>query len=641
MKWKAKFLPWLTLLAGGIGGALRLVFLGLGTDNRGLYPSSHPALTGSFILIALVMGGLIWALAGVKNSHPGKKQLPRGWVQGIGCITGALAILSAVIQTAGYGSGTLGLTTIILGILAALCLLVSGWLRFEKRQSHYLLYSTVTVYLTVQLILFYQSWNTEPQVVLYFPQLLALIFLLVSSYHHAAIDAGIGKLQSSVFFDLGAVFFCLMAAPGSNWLFFLGIGVLSFTGLCTPEQESTLPPMVLPDEVLYCISTFNDAGHSAYVVGGCVRDHLLGLQPEDFDLCTSATPEETAALFIRHKLVRNGEKHGTIGVVLAGKLYEITTFRKEGGYADTRHPDWVEFVTDITEDLARRDFTVNAMAYHPEAGLVDPFGGQQDLKARVLQAVGEPEARFREDALRILRGIRFGVRFGLQPEEKTLEAMNVCAPLLEQLAWERIYTELSKLLPLVDEAQLLTYEKPLTTILPELSGELYAAAAKRVSLTPRELPLRLAALLLDSPAADAALLRLRAPSALQERVLTLCQLASTALPQNKKLLRPLVGKHTEEVLLQLISLQRAMAAAKGEDTAPLELTALLINAIRQDGSCLTVKDLTVTGSDLLALGVEPGPEIGKCMQYLLHLVQEEILPNTKEELLEAAKAFFE
>ena len=186
--------------------------------------------------------------------------------------------------------------------------------------------------------------------------------------------------------------------------------------------------MYLPESVLLCINTLEQAGFEAYAVGGCVRDALLGLTPHDYDLCTNATPAETARLFSHCTLVRSGEKHGTIGVVLEKQVIEITTFRTEGGYQDCRRPDWVRFVSHVEEDLARRDFTVNAMAYSPTRGYRDPFGGQDDLNAKRLRAVGDPTRRFSEDALRILRGVRFAVRYGLTPEDATLQAMYRLAP---------------------------------------------------------------------------------------------------------------------------------------------------------------------------------------------------------------------
>ena len=188
--------------------------------------------------------------------------------------------------------------------------------------------------------------------------------------------------------------------------------------------------MKLPQEVQYCITSLEAAGFEAYAVGGCVRDSLLGLTPADYDMCTDAKPEQICQLFAGHQLLHHGQKHGTVGVVLEGQVFEITTFRTEGGYEDSRHPSWVKFVPTIEEDLARRDFTVNAMAYNPKRGYVDPFGGQKDLENKILRTVGDPEARFREDARRILRGARFSARFQLTPEAATQAAMERLAPLI-------------------------------------------------------------------------------------------------------------------------------------------------------------------------------------------------------------------
>ena len=172
--------------------------------------------------------------------------------------------------------------------------------------------------------------------------------------------------------------------------------------------------MYIPNTVLELMDQLENAGFECHCVGGCVRDWLMGTQPHDYDCCTSATPEEMQEIFADRQLVLAGLKHGTVSVVTADGLVEITTFRTEGGYADSRHPDWVRFVRNLKEDLARRDFTVNAMAYSPRRGLSDPFGGQADLKSGILRAVGDAKLRFREDALRILRGLRFAARFGFR-----------------------------------------------------------------------------------------------------------------------------------------------------------------------------------------------------------------------------------
>ena len=203
--------------------------------------------------------------------------------------------------------------------------------------------------------------------------------------------------------------------------------------------------MVLPDSVRYCLDALEDAGFAAWCVGGCVRDHCLGLIPSDYDICTAALPEQTEAVFSHCRLVLAGKKHGTVGVVTRDGVVEITTFRTEGAYLDNRHPEWVEFVPDVEADLARRDFTVNAMAFSPRRGFADPFGGREDLEKGILRCVGEPQQRFREDSLRILRGLRFAARFRLQIQEETLAAMYSCAYLMDNLARERVFEELCKL----------------------------------------------------------------------------------------------------------------------------------------------------------------------------------------------------
>ena len=194
------------------------------------------------------------------------------------------------------------------------------------------------------------------------------------------------------------------------------------------------------------LDALHGAGHAAYAVGGCVRDSLLGLDPHDWDLCTSARPEQVMALFGEEKCIPTGLQHGTVTVKQGGRFYETTTFRTEGAYSDGRHPDAVCFVPDVREDLARRDFTINAMAYSAEEGLIDPFGGRDDLAAHLVRAVGEPERRFEEDALRILRLYRFAARFGFAIDPATGAAARALGPHLDCVSAERIQEELLKLL---------------------------------------------------------------------------------------------------------------------------------------------------------------------------------------------------
>ena len=437
--------------------------------------------------------------------------------------------------------------------------------------------------------------------------------------------------------------------------------------------------MYLPESALFCIRTLEQAGFEAYAVGGCVRDSLLGLQPQDYDLCTSATPEETAGLFSQFSLIRSGEKHGTIGVVIGKNVVEITTFRTEGGYRDNRHPDWVRFVRNLDEDLARRDFTVNAMAYSPTKGYIDPFGGQEDLRSHTLRAVGTPRERFSEDALRILRGVRFAVRYGLTPEEATFSAMESLAPMMDHLARERVFDELCKLLPLVTAADLLKYANILTQVLPELIlsiefdqhsphhvYDVFTHTAHVVEATPPTLSLRWAALLHDcgkpesfsmdetgrghfkghaqisARMAEAALSRLKAPTALREQVVFLIAHHMTPPAPDKRLIRRYMGKYGPEAFEELITLQQAdyMGKGTGDKLRQFALLRAVIDEVLSEQPCLTVKDLAIDGKDLIALGFAPSPRLGKCLQWLLTQVQNEQIPNDSSALRSAAADYW-
>ena len=247
------------------------------------------------------------------------------------------------------------------------------------------------------------------------------------------------------------------------------------------------------------LDALHGAGYAAYAVGGCVRDSLLGLTPHDWDLCTSALPRQVLDRFGKEQCIPTGLQHGTVTVKYGGKLYETTTFRTEGSYSDGRHPDSVAFVPDVKEDLARRDFTINAMAYNEKEGLVDPFGGQADLQSGIVRAVGVPRQRFTEDALRILRLYRFAARFGFAIDPPTAQAAQELCAHLDCVSVERIEEELAKLLSAPAPAAYLD-EKILSVVLPELSPEALAAAKPVVDACPageQALPVRLAALLLS------------------------------------------------------------------------------------------------------------------------------------------------
>ena len=433
--------------------------------------------------------------------------------------------------------------------------------------------------------------------------------------------------------------------------------------------------MILPGYALQCIRRLESAGFAAYAVGGCVRDACLGLQPHDYDLCTSAKPAQIKAIFADLPLVTAGEKHGTIGVVVEGNVVEITTFRTEGGYTDSRHPTWVEFLEDITGDLARRDLTVNAMAYSPTRGFADPFGGREDLKNGILRAVGDPGTRFTEDALRILRAVRFSVRYGLRPEAETEAAMLRLAPLMEHLARERVFDELCKLLPAVTAEDLLRWAPILCQVMPELTPcigfdqqnyhhlyDVFTHTAKAVETVPGELPLRWAALLHDigkpgcftldekgvghfyghekvsAEMASAILRRLKAPTALRQRVVFLIEKHMAPLEPDKKYLRRRLSRWGMDAVRQLLALQRADRIATGTDVDDPRFARIeaILAQIEAENACLTLKDLAIGGRELMALGYS-GPAIGQTLNRLLELVIDEQVENEKDALLQALK----
>lgn len=436
--------------------------------------------------------------------------------------------------------------------------------------------------------------------------------------------------------------------------------------------------MILPDYVTSCLDALEQAGFASYVVGGCVRDACLGLTPQDFDMCTSALPEETEQVFSDRKQVLAGKKHGTVGVVTDGGVVEITTFRTEGEYRDNRHPDWVAFVPDVEKDLARRDFTVNAMAWSPTRGFADPFGGRADLTNKVLRAVGDPEKRFQEDSLRILRGVRFAVRYGLAVEPETEKAMLQQAHLMDNLARERVFEELCKLLLLVEAADLKRFSPILAAVIPELAPtidfdqrsphhayDLFTHIAHVTAGVPAQLPLRWAALLHDTgkiptftqdetgrghfyghaPAsgkiAEQVLRRLKAPTALREQVVLLIEKHMTKLVPEKKTVRRWLGRLGWETVEQLLCLQEADMGSKGTGkTGEMEQFAkirAIMEEIRQENACLSLKDLAVNGHDLMAQGIT-GKEIGTTLNGLLEQVLDEKLPNEKAALLTYVKS---
>ena len=435
--------------------------------------------------------------------------------------------------------------------------------------------------------------------------------------------------------------------------------------------------MTLPEQIARCLQMLESAGYAAYLVGGCVRDDLMGISPQDFDLCTAALPEQTAAVFAGIPQDLTGVRHGTVKLLMEGMEVEITTFRREGSYRDNRHPDWVEFVPDIREDLARRDFTVNAIAYSPSRGYVDPFGGRADLQSGILRCVGEPERRFREDALRILRGMRFAARFGFLPEPATLDAMIGLAPLTDALARERVYQELSGFLLKADVPNLLRFAPILAQVIPELSPTLgflqhsphhaydvFTHTAHVTAAVAPVLSLRWAALLHDigkvpcfsqdengrghfkghaqvsAQMADAVLHRLHAPTQLRETAVWLIDHHMTVLQPEEALLRRSLSRYGRERLELLLCLQEADMKGKGtrehENSQRYPRLREILSQLDAQEGRLTLKSLKINGNDLIALGMT-GRQIGDCLNRLLEQVLSGSLENEKSALIQAAK----
>ena len=385
------------------------------------------------------------------------------------------------------------------------------------------------------------------------------------------------------------------------------------------------------------------AGFDAYAVGGCVRDALLGDVPNDWDICTGARPEETLALFGEENCIPTGLKHGTVTVKAGGGLYEVTTFRTEGTYSDGRHPDSVTFVADVREDLSRRDFTINAMAYNDRSGLIDPFGGREDLLInRVVRAVGEPGQRFAEDALRIMRLFRFAARFSFEIEEETLRAALARGENLRFVSGERIREELMKLLAAKSPGAYLPREIACAILggMERVEREGYESAMAALDALTPDAQLRLAALLSLVEDVSAVLEDLRCSNKTAQRVKTALLLAKSALPDEDAALRiwakQMLGAYGLEALEDAAVLAKVLRSRTEADA--IARAAAFSRQAQEAGLCVRMKQLKIGGADVMRLpGVKPGPQVGALLARLLDAVIAEELPNEREALLDAAR----
>lgn len=386
--------------------------------------------------------------------------------------------------------------------------------------------------------------------------------------------------------------------------------------------------MTYPDYVDNLIRRLTDAGYEAYLVGGGLRDSLLGTSPADFDLTTSATPDETLEVFSDMKTIPTGLKHGTVTVLSEGHPVEITTFRIDGDYTDSRHPDSVSFTRSLEEDLARRDFTVNAMAYNKDRGLVDLYGGRADLENKTIRAVGDPHKRMREDALRILRALRFEAQLGFEIEKKTEKALYDCREGLASVSAERRATELMKLITSPHAKKAL--ERLLTLGIGEyLFGDYRPSDAligslHRIDSEPAD---RLGALLFecDIDKARRILRDLKFSNALVRDTLTVISGRDVSLPETEADARRFIARFGEHS--RTVAYLHAFLGGK-------DVSALLMKVMRE-GFCSSIAELAINGSDLMALGYS-GKEIGKTLEALFEIVFEKPEMNEKESLIKEA-----
>lgn len=437
----------------------------------------------------------------------------------------------------------------------------------------------------------------------------------------------------------------------------------------------------IPEKANYIIRTITAAGFEAYVVGGCVRDSILGREPGDWDITTSAKPEQVKALFPR--TIDTGIQHGTVTVMLDKEGFEVTTYRIDGKYEDSRHPKEVTFTPCLEEDLKRRDFTINAMAYNDETGLIDIFGGLTDIENRIIRCVGDAKERFREDALRIMRAIRFSAQLGYTIEEKTKEAIRELAPTLKNISVERIQVELVKLITSGHPDTLrMAYEMGVTKVIfPEFDKimetpqnhphHMYNVGdhtLKALSEVEPEKALRLAILFHDIGKPDTLTIDEEGVTHFHGHAVVSEEMAHRILRElrfdndtisvvtrlvryhdygndlepDMRIVRRAVNKIGDDIFPMLMQVKRADILAQSlymreEKLEKLVQWEQLYERIIAEKQCVSLKTLAVTGKDLIAAGMKPGKELGEMLQKLLELVLEQPECNKKEFLLEKAK----
>lgn len=437
----------------------------------------------------------------------------------------------------------------------------------------------------------------------------------------------------------------------------------------------------IPDPVNHILQELNEYGHEAYVVGGCVRDSILNIEPHDWDICTSATPDEILEIFSDENIIPTGLKHGTVTIMIDGNPYEVTTFRVDGEYTDSRRPDSVCFTDNLIEDLKRRDFTINAMAYNSSSGLIDPFNGEVDLQNNLLKCVGNPNDRFKEDALRILRAMRFAVKYRLDIEKTTYEAMITNRDGLKNISKERITSELEKMLTCGNEIKnlFLYCSDIITVIIPELEccigfdqhnryhkHTVYEHILSVVDFCDSDdFVIKMAALLHDigKPSTytedeegyghfyghpevsyeiskEVLSKRLRVSNDQYDEILLLVKYHDMDLANTKRSVKRALNKLGESALKKWAILKFAdrkdhIGFSEEKVRSNLSRIEEISDIIISTHDCFTIKELSVNGGDLIGIGYTPGKELGDILKHLLQLVIDGC-ENDKDKLLEIA-----
>ena len=432
------------------------------------------------------------------------------------------------------------------------------------------------------------------------------------------------------------------------------------------RSENGSYPMIIPSEVIIILTKLESAGFEAFLVGGCVRDLLLGLSPQDYDVCTEATPDEMLEVLSDFSVYKTGLRHGTLTIKSGEIFIEVTTYRREGKYSDNRHPDQVTFIGELREDLARRDFTINALACSRDGTIYDFFAGKADLESKTISCVGDPDKRFTEDSLRILRGLRFASALDFKIADETASAMRKNKELLKNVSYERIREELTKLLAGKAVGRILRYyHEILFMVLPELSKEittsvLWEDTIKAVENIPALPILRWTALLkncgksgclksedcsdcspMDTEIAESIFKRLKFDNKTKKRILLLIGYQEVALEANDGHIKRLLNKIGADNLLNLILLKKA-SLNKDDDYTKTLFEQLTVFEKRSQQiitakSCYTLKQLAIKGNDLIAMGINDGKEINSLLTKLLEAVMDDKCDNNKMALRQFLK----